>query len=224
MGLSGSTTESTPGQESMKIQSEILKARGKQWTRLIAELVIIFIGVSAAFVLDNYQSERKENFRRQQIYAAFLEEFNTMSRVYTQVVPLIDSLTTTFISEYEQGKMPKLKRLHLAIGSQTDVWDAAIQSGALEILDVDLIFQLSSFYAFKGLVNDEFASFRRLTEQYILPNLDKGSEEFYDSRAKELKEQYRWYLDSMHVIRDYIGQVQKMTDDLLVTIEHHYTE
>ncbi|MFB0515091.1 MAG: hypothetical protein ACETWG_00620, partial [Candidatus Neomarinimicrobiota bacterium] len=155
--------------------------------------------------------------------AAFAEEFSVLSRAYRQGVPVLDSLITAFLSDYERGHMPKPMRLHLAIGSQSSVWDAAVQSGALEILDVDLIFQLSSYYSFKNLVNDEFISFRRLTEQYVLPNLDKRSEEFYHTETKEFKEKYRWYLDSMRILREYTHRVQEMTDSLLADIQR-YTE
>ena len=187
---------------------------------LIAELLVIFIGVFAAFFLDNIRNKRQDEYRKQQIYIALKEEFTLTSKAMRQAIPLLDSIVANFMDEYEKGAMLKPKRFHFAIGVRTDIWEASLQSGALEIIDVKLIFRLSKYYSFIRFVSDENKNFDGLIHQYLIPNIDKNIGEFYNIKTKKFKGKYFWYCESLDNINNYMKGIQRMTDSLLVDINN----
>ncbi|MCK4226508.1 hypothetical protein KAX29_06425 [candidate division WOR-3 bacterium] len=187
---------------------------------LIAELLVVFIGVYGAFIFDNYRTNKQDEYRKQQIYTALKEEFTFSSEGMKQVVPLLGGIVTEFKSEYEEGKMPKPRRFHFVIGIRTDIWEAVLQSGALELIDVKLVFQLSNYYSFIRFAAEECKNFDRLIQQYIIPNADKNIEEFYNIKTKKFNRKYLWYLESLDNMNNYMNRIQKMTDSLLVEINN----
>jgi len=194
--------------------------RGKSvW--LIAELLVVFIGVYAAFIFDNYRTNKQNEYRRQQIYTALKEEFTFSSEGMKQAAPLLDSIVTKIKNEYEEGKMSKPSRFHFVIGIRTDIWEAVLKSGALELIDVKLVFQLSNYYSFIRFAAEECKNFDRLIQQYIIPNTDKNIEEFYNIKTKKFKRKYSWYLESLDNMNNYMNSIQKMTDSLLVEINNY---
>ena len=138
-----------------------------------------------------------------------------------QAVPLLDSIVTKFKNEYEEGKMPKPSRFHFVIGIRTDIWGAVLKSGALELIDVKLVFQLSNYYSFIRFAAEECKNFDRLIQQYIIPNIDKNIEEFYNIKTKKFKGKYSWYLESLTNMNNYMNRIQNMTDSLLVEIDNY---
>src|ERR1700745_1955822 len=57
--------------------SQTTEKRSRLWRfgRWIAELILVFVGVYAAFSLNNYQQHRQEAQRRDQILASLEQEF-----------------------------------------------------------------------------------------------------------------------------------------------------
>ena len=194
--------------------------RGK-YVWLIAELLVVFIGVYAAFIFDNYRTNKQSEYRKQQIYTALKEEFTFSSEGMKQAAPLLDSIVTKIKNEYEEGKMSKPSRFHFVIGIRTDIWEAVLKSGALELIDVKLVFQLSNYYSFIRFAAEECKNFDRLIQQYIIPNTGKNIEEFYIIKTKKIKGKYSWYLESLDNMNIYMSRVQKMTDSLLVEINSY---
>ncbi|MCK4420364.1 hypothetical protein KAW48_01105 [candidate division WOR-3 bacterium] len=194
--------------------------RGKSvW--LIAELLVVFIGVYAAFIFDSYRTNKQNEYRKQQIYTALKEEFTFTSEGMKQAVPLLDSIVTKLKNEYEEGKMPKPSRFHFVIGVRTDIWEAVLKSGALELIDAKLVFQLSNYYSFIRFAAEECKNFDRLIQQYIILNIDKNIGEFYNIKTKKFKGKYSWYLESLDNMNNYMNRIQKMTDSLLVEIDNY---
>ena len=188
---------------------------------LFAELLIIIIGITIAFQCDNYRSNKLENKRKKLIYTALMEEFMNKSENVKHGVSLVDSFVTRFIGDYELERMPELQPHHITVNLRTDIWDASLQSGALEILDVKLIFQFTDYYQYLEMFDAVTKRIDRLMEQYIIPNSDKGIAEFYNTNTKKLKSKYTWYLESLENLKNYAYQVQVKTDSLLVEIQNH---
>jgi hypothetical protein len=188
---------------------------------LLAEMFVIFFGVYTAFLLDNHQAYRKDKEREQQFLIAMSEQLTQYAWTNERMLPMIDSLCTEFIDAYDKGDMPRPRWLRISSGSRTSVWEAAIQSGVLDVVDVDLLMKIQDYYSGRSTLMDNFITFRRLLEQSILPNANKGLSEFYDLKTKELKDKYIWYLESMVGIRDVANQVGQSTNSLLVELQEH---
>ena len=188
---------------------------------LLAEMFVIFFGVYTAFLLDNHQAHRKEKERERQFLITMSEQLTQYARTNERILPMIDSLCTEFIDAYDRGEMPRPQWLRISTGSRTSVWEAAVQSGVLDVVDVDLLMKIQDYYSGRSTLSDIFLTFRRLLEQNFLPNANKGISEFYDMKTKELKDKYIWYLESMYAIRDVANQVGQSTDSLLVELQEH---
>ena len=193
----------------------------KRLSWLAAELFIIFIGVFLAFQLEQYRASRVVNERKMQIYSALAEEFTVASEAMPGAVSLLDSAVTTFIQDYEDGNMPIPERIHWVMGNKSDVWEASLQSGALELFDIHLLFELSHFFSYVRFVAEESKRLDRLVEQFIIPNADAGKEEFYNVETKNLRKKYMWYIDLFVNLNTYMQNVQKMTEDLKVKIDQY---
>ena len=111
---------------------------------LLAEMFVIFFGVYTAFLLDNHQAHRKEKEREQQFLITMSEQLTQYARTNERILPMIDSLCTEFIDAYDRGEMPRPQWLRISTGSRTSVWEAAVQSGVLDVVDVDLLMKIQA--------------------------------------------------------------------------------
>lgn len=193
-----------------------LKNQRSKITWLLAELLTIFIGVYAAFLLDNYKTARKNELRKVQFLTAMREEFMHYSQINRENVPIIDSVFTDFVYHYEKGNMPLPKPIHIAAGTRTNIWETTLQTGAMEILDIHFIFEMTNYFSNRSILMDEWISLRRLSELYIIPNAQKDITEFYNTESGEFKEEYYWYYESIVRIQNLTHRLYGMTDSLLL--------
>jgi hypothetical protein len=75
---------------------------------------------------------------------------------------------------------------------QTHMWEATLQSGALDLFDIPTIYSPSQFYNELNAGFEQLAQLRDLSETVLIPNLERGSSEFYQSNGK-LRPKYHWY-------------------------------
>jgi hypothetical protein len=80
-------------------------ARLGQW---VAELVLVFIGVYAAFALNNYQQHQEQAKRRDQILAWLEHELKDGIESSKAEVAKQDKKVADFRHDLEAGKMPKI--------------------------------------------------------------------------------------------------------------------
>jgi|GEM_PF-3070519 len=167
--------------------------RDLQWKRLGAELIVVFIGVYLAFLLDGVRSQWEEEQKRSRVLSALLRETRQSARDLELVEDAFETLSSSWLDEYENGEMPELRGFHFVYSSRHDVWEATLQSGILEIVDVGVVFSLSNHYAQMDFAAAQVEAFDRFVSEHIIPKLDEGNAEFYDPDTKELKLRYRWY-------------------------------
>ncbi len=162
--------------------------------RLLAELVIVFIGVYAAFALNEYRAAQAEELHRAQIRDALLSEiedivFRTkrVSSNMPQQVAALDSLIAA-------GARPPLSPMLEPVRMEAHMWEATLQSGGLNLLDVETLYQISAFYNILNAGFEQLGQMRYLSETVLLPNLNAGPDEFYDPETGALQPKYQWYI------------------------------
>ena len=118
-------------------QKRSLLSRIGRWT---AELVLVFVGVYAAFWLNNYQQHRQDAERRDQILASLEQqlregiESGKINRAKEQ-----EQKAAEFRRALDAGEMPPLQPFVFITDYSPSDWATMLQSGGVQLLDVQTL-------------------------------------------------------------------------------------
>ena len=163
--------------------------------RRAVELLIVFFGVYAAFLLNRMDTDRRDANRRAQILSAVEREMSSALEPLEQNVVQAEAQLAEFDRQIASGAMPQLTIIYT--NSSYNATDDAtlLQAGGLELLDMETVERLRK-------VNDtQRAMLEGVHNQFELslaelPNHDPR--DFYDPATHQLKSQYQWYPHSLH--------------------------
>lgn len=164
--------------------------------RLALELVVVFIGVYAAFALSEFQSRKEAGERRQQLQAALVSEIRDIASNTRHVATNLPAQLALFDSAVAAGGRPGLEPWMEPVRVQPHMWEATLESGALDIFDVSTVYGISQFYNELNAGFEQLTQLRKLSEDVLIPALGQNSEEFYDSNDR-LRPKYRWHRDGL---------------------------
>jgi hypothetical protein len=184
---------------------------------LLLELIVVFVGVYAAFALSENESAREANARRDQLQAAIVREIIDITentrRVATQLPPLL----THFDSLIAAGARPPLEPAMEPVRVQTHMWDATLQAGALDLFDVQTVYGLSDFYNELNAGFEQLEQLRALSETVLIPNLERGAAEFYDADGA-LRAKYQWYRSGRWRLAGLARDITRLGDSLVAVL------
>ena len=161
--------------------------------RKAAELVTVFVGVYAAFLLNDYQAHREERQRREQILSWMEEHYSEM---YAELGGDSEEMRRTgddFNRRVEAGEMPAVKAFLWTTDYNALELTGLLQSGGYTLLEIKTVRGLQDV---DGTLREMVALAlhdQQLSDALILPNLDKGPSAFYDPATKHLRPGYTWY-------------------------------
>ena len=164
-----------------------------------AELVIVFVGVYAAFWVDNYRESRKDEERTAQIVQTLhedLQDFIETSRRHRDHV-------TTSLDAWEAARAngakppPYVLRMARSESPPISVWQAVSQSSLVELLEPSLLFDLGFFYSELEGVGVKFVRYSAFTDEFILPGMKRDSGWFYDEASGQLKPEFSAHMDRL---------------------------
>jgi hypothetical protein len=184
------------------------RSRFARFGRWVAELVLVFVGVYAAFWLSNYQQQQQDAQRRDRILA-FIEqtlregiESSKINRVSEQ-----EPAAAEFRRARDAGEMPPLRPFVFITDYSPSDLATMLQSGGVQLLDVQTL---------RALRNDEsvirwglarMARYQKLSDELIVPNLDQDISFFYDPATKKLRKRFEIYPEAL-------GETVKLANDL----------
>ncbi|MGH7503939.1 MAG: hypothetical protein ACREL7_19590 [Longimicrobiales bacterium] len=113
-----------------------------QLVRVVLELAVVFIGVYAAFALSEYQSRKEAEARRQQIQEALVREIRDITSNTRRVATSLPAQLTQFDSAVAAGARPPLQPWIEPVRVQNHMWEATLQSGALDLFHVRTVHKL----------------------------------------------------------------------------------
>jgi hypothetical protein len=176
-----------------------------------AELVVVFVGVYAAFWLEGYRQDARDAERRAHIVAAIDEEAAAVMDQLDRAIPAFDSTTyEPFATAYRNGERPPLRPLYYySPGTGMERWQAMLAAGGVDILDVSVINAAQAFYTTARELEAMVAEARSMSTQLLVSDLGGGAGTFYDA-AGQLHPRYRWYPMMLHRMRT---TVRKLRDD-----------
>lgn len=159
--------------------------------KLLFEIAIIFIGVTAAFALEGERQEREETAYRNEMIAALiptLNDFERHSRMFQQET---GAEIAAFDAALARGERPKLPIYREPGGERppTRAWDEIVATGVSKALPPELYYELSRLYTRRKSFGERYVRYAQMTEQQILP-LGPDQQGIYDPSSGRLKPEY----------------------------------
>src|SRR5947199_8120744 len=170
-------------------------ARLARWT---AELVLVFIGVSAAFWLNNYQQHQQEAKRRDQILAS-LERLLRQGIESGKInAAKEEQQAAAFQHALEAGEMPSLHPFVFTTDYSPGDFATLLQSGGIELLDVETLTALRNDESVIRWGLSRMAHYQKLSDVLIVPNIDEDISFFYDPAATKFRQRFEMYPGALH--------------------------
>ncbi len=142
-------------------------AWSKRWLKKIAEwmvdLVIVFVGVYAAFVLNAYESRREQGVRREQLLTWLDDYCGESAANLENERTLIEEALTDFNRRLYKGEMPELAYININSSYDSTFSLSFFQAGAGELLDVGTLRQLRAVDKDSKLAAEDIKHFQELT-------------------------------------------------------------
>ena len=195
------------------------RSRFARFGRWVAELVLVFVGVYAAFWLNSYQQHQQDAERRDRILASIEQtlregiESSKINRVSEQ-----EPAAAKFQRALDAGEMPPLRPFVFITDYSPSDLATMLQSGGVQLLDVQTL---------RALRNDEsvirwglarMARYQKLSDELIVPNLDKDISFFYDPATKKLRKQFEIYPEALEDTVKLANDLERTHTELLKQI------
>src|SRR6266480_3705262 len=198
-------------------QKRSLLSRIGRWT---AELVLVFVGVYAAFWLSNYQQHRQDAERRDQILA-FIDqtlsegiESSKINRAKEQ-----EPEAAEFRRALDSGEMPPLRPFVFITDYSSSDLATMLQSGGVQLLDVQTLRALRKDESVIRWGLQRMARYQKLSDELIVPNLDQDMSFFYDPATKKLRRQFEIYPKALEERVTFAHELERTHTDLLRQIQ-----
>jgi hypothetical protein len=164
-----------------------LRARFVYWT---AEVILVFVGVSAAFWLNNYQQHAQEAQQRDRILASLertLEQGIASGKVNATRE---EQERAEFQRALDAGEMPPLRPYIFTTDYSPGDFAALLQSGGVQLLDVETLMALRNDETVIRWGLSRLQRYQKLSDELIVPNLAQDISFFYDPATKKLRKQF----------------------------------
>ncbi len=203
------------------IMSEKTKERShlSRLGRWAAELVLVFVGVYAAFWLNNYQQHEQDAERRDQILASIERtlsggiESNKVNRVEQQ------REATEFRRALDAGEMPPLRPFVFTTDYSPGDFAAILQAGGVQLLDLETLNALRNDESVIRWGLSRMARYTKLSDELIVPNLDQDVSFFYDPATKKLRRRFEMYPEALDARVKFADDLERTHTELLKQIQ-----
>jgi hypothetical protein len=192
-------------------------SRAASW---VAELVLVFVGVYAAFWLNSYQQRQQDADRRAQILA-FIEqtlsegiESSRANRAKEQ-----EPEAAEFRRALDAGEMPPVRPFVFITDYSPSDLATMLQSGGVQLLDVQTLTALRRDESVIRWGLQRMARYQKLSDELIVPNLGQDISFFYDPVTKKLRKQFEIYPQALEARVDFAHELERTHTELLKRIQ-----
>ena len=197
-------------------QKRSLLSRIGRWT---AELVLVFVGVYAAFWLNNYQQHREEAGRRDQILAALGEQLRKGIESGKINRAKQEQKAAEFRRALDAGEMPPPQPFVFITDYSPIDWATMLQSGGVQLLEVQTLMAVRNDESVIRWGLSRMAWYQKLSDELIVPNLDQDISFFYDPTTKKLRKRFEIYTDALNANVQFAKELEGTHTELLKRIQ-----
>jgi hypothetical protein len=193
-----------------------LLSRVGRWT---AELVLVFVGVYAAFWLNNYQQRQQDQERHDRILASIEQtlgegiESNKVSRAKEQ------QQVAEFRRALDAGEMPRLHPFVFTTDYSPGDFATILQSGGIQLLELETLTALRKDESVIRWGLSGMARYQKLSDELIVPNLNQDISFFYDPTTKKLRKQFEIYPEALQATVKFANDLERTHTALLKQIQ-----
>jgi hypothetical protein len=195
------------------------RSRLSRFGRWAAELVLVFLGVYAAFWLSNYQQHRQDAGRRDQILAAFEEQLRQGIESGKINRTKQEQKAAEFRRALDTGEMPPLQPFVFTTDYSPTDWATMLQSGGLQLLDVQTVMAVPNDESVIRWGLSRMAWYQKLSDELIVPNLDQDISFFYDPATKKLRKRFEIYPEALEANVQFANDLERTHTELLKRIQ-----
>jgi hypothetical protein len=200
----------------MEDKRKTFSGRLARWT---TELVLVFIGVSAAFWLNNYQQHQQEAKRRDQILAS-LERLLRQGIESGKInAAKEEQQAAAFQHALQAGEMPLLRPFVFTTDYSPGDFATLLQSGGIELLDVETLTALRNDESVIRWGLSRMAHYQKLSDELIVPNLDQDVSFFYDPTTRRLRKRFEMYPEALQATVKFAHDLDRTHTELLKRIQ-----
>ena len=200
---------------------------GRSWRRALrwaSELVTVFVGVYAAFMLNSYQAHRQERQRRAQVLAWVEGVYSSMLADMNEGEADNRKKGEAFKRRVDAGETPALHLFDFRSDYNPADFTSLLQSGGFDLLEIETVRDIREV---EGTLRQRVEVIRhdqQLCDNLILPNLEKDPRFYYDASARKLRPAYAWYGDyfdsQAEFYREMRGELGKVLAQLRLERQH----
>jgi len=198
------------------IEKRSLLSRVGRWT---AELLLVFVGVYAAFWLSNYQQHRQDAERRDRILASIERtlregiESGKTNRVEQQ------REAAEFRRALQAGEMPPLRPFVFTTDYSPGDFATWLQSGGTQLIDLETLTALRNDESVIRWGVSRMARYQKLSDELIVPNLDQDISFFYDPATRKLRKRFEIYPEALETRVKFADELDRTHTQLLKRIQ-----
>ena len=197
-------------------QKRSLLSRVGRWT---AELLLVIVGVYAAFWLNNYQEHRQDAERRDRILASLEEELRRGIESGKLETVKEEREATEFRRGLDAGEMPPLRPFVFTTDYSPGDFATWLQAGGIQLLDVKTLTTLRELESVIRWGLNDIARYQKLSDELIVPNLDQDISFFYDPATRKLRKRFEIYPEALDATVKFAHDLDRTKTALLKQIQ-----
>ncbi len=197
-------------------QKRSLLARFGRWA---AELLLVFVGVYAAFWLSNYQQHRQDAERRDRILASLEEELRRGIESGKLETAKEEREATEFRRGLDAGEMPPLRPFVFTTDYSPGDFATWLQAGGIQLLDVKTLTTLRELESVIRWGLNDIARYQKLSDELIVPSLDQDISFFYDPATGKLRKRFEIYPEALDATVKFAHDLDRTKTALLEQIQ-----
>jgi hypothetical protein len=187
--------------------------------RWVAELVLIFVGVYAAFWLNSYQQRQQDAQRRDRILASIEQtlregiESGKINRAEQE------REAAQFRRALDAGERPPLHPFVFITDYNPGDFATVLQAGGIQLLDLQTLTALRNDESVIRWGLSRMARYQKLSDELIVPNLDQDISFFYDPATKKLRKRFEIYPEALQATVKFANELEHTHTELLKRIQ-----
>src|SRR5438477_2585464 len=195
------------------------RTRLSRVSRWLAELVLVFVGVYAAFALNNYQQHREQKQRHDQLLAYLEQRLQDGIASAKTDGAKEERLVAEFQRALDAGEMPPLRPFSFSTDYNPADIATLLQSGGIELLGIKTLSVLRQLESAVRADLSAMSHFEKLSDELIVPNLDQDISFFYDPATRKLRKRFEKYPDGLKLVVKFFHDIDTLQAALLKQIQ-----
>ncbi len=185
----------------------------------LAELILVFVGVYAAFWLNNFQQCQQDAEQRDRILASIERTLRAGIASNERSRTGQEREATEFQRVLEAGEMPSLHPFVFITDYNPGDFATMLQAGGIKLLDLETLTALRNDESVIRWGLSRMARYQKLSDELIVPNLDRDISFFYDTATKKLRKQFEIYPEALQATVKFANDLDRTHTALLKRIQ-----